>query len=410
MKSLKLKDDVYWVGMQDPDLKVFDIVMETKYGTSYNSYLVKGSDKIAIFETVKLKFVDEYIDKLNEVIDPSSIDYIIVDHTEPDHAGSIEKLLSLAKNAKVVGSRQAIDFLKEIVNRTFESIVVKHGDTLSLGNKTLQFISAPFLHWPDSIYTYLVEDRILFTCDSFGSHYSFDGVLYSAIPENKIINYRKALQLYFRDIFSPFKKYMLDAIDKIKDLSIDMIGTGHGPVLDKDIKNVIETYRKWSVETNPDTKKKVVVPFVSAYGYTESLADEIIKGITENNDIIVKRYNLNLLNYNELKDEIVNEFYFADGILFGTSTINGDALPLIWDLAISLNPVLHSGKVASAFGSYGWSGEGVPNIVNRLKQVRMKVAESYRVKFKPSPLELENALEYGRKFAQFVRTGKVICE
>ncbi len=142
--------------------------MYTPYGTTYNSYVVKGSEKIAVFETVKEKCFDDYLSKLNSLgIDPKSIDYIVVDHTEPDHAGSVEKLLELSPKAKVIGSMQAIEFLKDIVNKDFEYIVVGDNDTISLGNKTLQFISAPFLHWPDSMYTYIPEDKALITCDSF---------------------------------------------------------------------------------------------------------------------------------------------------------------------------------------------------------------------------------------------------
>jgi flavorubredoxin/NADPH-dependent 2,4-dienoyl-CoA reductase/sulfur reductase-like enzyme len=408
MKSLELKKDIHWVGSLDPDLRIFDIIMQTQFGTTYNSYVVKGSEKIAVFETVKAKCFDEYVEKLKEIIDdPAKIDYIVVDHTEPDHAGSVEMLLDLAPHAKVVGSQAAIDFLADIANKEIDSIVVEHGDTLNLGNKTLKFISAPFLHWPDSIYTYIPEDRVLMTCDSFGSHYSFDEVLYSKISDEQMKDYESALLYYYTAIFGPFKGYVLEAIEKIKDFDIEMVCTGHGPVLDENPQKIIETYKNWSTEENPNTKKKIIVPYVSAYGYTEELAQNIIKGINEAGDFEIKSYNLNIANYGELKQEIMNEIYWADAILLGTSTINGDALPPIWDIAVSLNGIVHGGKIASAFGSYGWSGEGVPNIISRLDQVRMLVPEGYRIKFKPSGKEIENAVEYGKKFAEYVLSGKV---
>lgn len=147
MKNVEIKKDIYWVGALDPGLRVFDIIMYTPYGTTYNSYVVKGNEKVALFETVKEKCFDEYLKTLETLyIKPSDIDYIVVDHTEPDHAGSVGKILELAPHAKVVGSMQAISFLKEIINRDFDHIVVRDGDTLSLGNKTLKFISAPFVH------------------------------------------------------------------------------------------------------------------------------------------------------------------------------------------------------------------------------------------------------------------------
>ncbi len=158
-EKLKLKDGIHWIGALDPELRVFDIIMYTEFGTTYNSYLVKGTEKTAVFETVKAKCFDAYLENLKSEIDVAKLDYIIVDHTEPDHSGSVEMLLELAPKAKVVGSAAAIRFLKAIANREFESIVVNTGDTLDLGGKTLKFISAPFLHWPDSIYTYIEEDK-----------------------------------------------------------------------------------------------------------------------------------------------------------------------------------------------------------------------------------------------------------
>lgn len=407
MNNLKLKDNIYWVGALDPDLKVFDIIMETEFGTTYNSYLVKGSEKTVLFETVKVKYYDDYIKRLSELTDLKDIDYIVVNHTEPDHAGSIEKILKLAARAKIVGSEQAIDFLKEIANRPFESITVKHGDTIDLGNKTLKFISAPFLHWPDSIYTYIPEDKMLFTCDSFGSHYSFDGILYSAIPNDKIKDYKSALLYYYTAIFGPFKDFVIQALDKIKDLDIDMLCVGHGPVIDKDIPDLLDTYRKWSTPDVTNDKTLVVIPHVSAYGYTADICSQIIKGITEKSDIEVKAYNINISNYNSLKNEIMEDISHAKGVLFGTSTINGDALPPIWDLAVSLSPIVHKGKIVSAFGSYGWSGEAVGNITDRLKQLRMQVAPSFRVRFKPSEKDLSAALDYGRAFAEYIRKNAV---
>lgn len=410
MKSLEIKKNIYWIGVLDPNLKIFDIIMETKFGTSYNSYLVKGSEKIAVFETTKAKFFDDYLNELEEVLpNPTEIDYIVVDHTEPDHSGSLVRLLDYAKNATVVGSKAAIEFLKNIVNKSFKYKIVEHGDTISLGDKTLKFISAPFLHWPDSIYTYIEEDKVLITCDSFGAHYAFNEILLSKLPEEKKQEYMVALRYYFMCIFSPFKKYMLQGIDKIKDLQIDMVLPGHGPILDKNPQDIIKIYKDWSTEENPNKYKVIVMPYVSAYGYTGEIADEIEKGIKfYDSSIVVKKYNLNVDNFKTLEGEILREFKWADGILFGTSTINGDALPPIWSLVTSLNPIVDAGKYASAFGSYGWSGEGVPNIIDRLNQLRMHVIDGYVIKFKPDENDLRGAFEFGKKFADAMTSKKIV--
>lgn len=392
METLELKKNLYWTGIKDKDLRVFDIIMETEFGTTYNSYLIKGSEKTALFETAKFKFFDTYLAELKQLVDISKIDYIIVDHTEPDHAGSVAKLIEMNPNIKIVGTAVAISFLKNIVNRDFYSIAVKENDTLSLGDKTLHFMILPNLHWPDTMYTYVEEDKVLVTCDSFGSHYTFDGVLRSQVTDEE--GYMTALKYYFDNIIGPFKPYMLKALKRIENLDIDMICTGHGPVLDSKIPEILDTYLKWSTVINPNQDKTVVIPYVSAYGYTAEIAEEIARGIRESGKIDVRLYDCVTAD----QGEILADIGFADGILFGTPTIVGEALKPIWDLTTSMFACTHGGKLASAFGSFGWSGEGVNHIVERLKQLRMKVVDGLRIKFKPGKNDLIEAYDYGYDF------------
>lgn len=396
MKSLEIKKDIYWVGALDPNLRIFDIIMYTPYGTTYNSYVIKGSEKTAVFETVKAEFFDEYIERLKTLdIDINKIDYIIVDHTEPDHAGSVAKLLELSPKAKVVGSKTAIEFMKDIVNKNFSYITVNDGDTLSLGNKTLKFISAPLLHWPDSIYTYVPEDNMLFTCDSFGSHYSSENVFNDLIENRR--HYMDALKYYFDCIMGPFKPYVLKAIDKIKDLKIDVICPGHGPVLRENPWEIVNIYKNWSTPEPSSEKDKVTISYVSAYGYTRELANEIAKGIKSKGDFDIKLYDV---IHHEMAD-ILKDINESSGILFGSPTINSDLLEPIRDILTKLNPLVHGGKVAGAFGSFGWSGEAVHNMENRLKELRMDMAlPSVKVKFKPSEEDFKTAFNYGEAFAE----------
>ncbi|AJA47158.1 flavo-diiron protein FprA2 [Clostridium pasteurianum DSM 525 = ATCC 6013] len=398
MKALEVKKNIYWVGALDPGLRIFDIIMYTPFGTTYNSYVVKGKNKTVVFETVKEKFFDQYLERLQSLnIDITSIDYIVVDHTEPDHVGSVAKLLDISKDAKVVGSSTAIKFLKGIVNHDFDYIEVKDGSTLDLGDKTLQFISAPLLHWPDSIYTYIPEDNMLITCDSFGCHYCSEEMF-----DDKIENYNdylEALKYYFDGIMGPFKPYVLRALEKIKDLPIDTIGTGHGPILRKHHKEVIDMYKKWASENILDPKS-IVIAYVSAYGYTKSLAEKIREGIQSIGD-----YNVELLDviYHK-QDEVINKLNTAAGILFGSPTINSDALKPILDLLNILNPIIHGGKPAAAFGSYGWSGEAVPNIERRLKELRLDViTPGLKVNFKPSEEDFISAYKFGESFGEKIK-------
>lgn len=392
MKTLELRKGFYWAGIADHDLRVFDIIMYTEFGTTYNSYVMKAGDKVVLFETAKVKFFDDYIAKLKELIDVTRIDYLVVSHTEPDHAGSVEKLLEYSPQMKIIATGCAINFLKEIVNGDFCSIAVRDNQRMQIGDKNLRFFFVPNLHWPDTMYTYIEEEQILVTCDSFGSHYAFDDVLVSKVTDHE--GYMRATKYYFDCIIGPFKPFMLKALDRIRDIDISMICTGHGPVLDEKIDFIMNTYREWCTVVNPNPRKTVIIPYVSAYGYTKSLAEKIAEGIRDSGDVDVRSYDLVEAD----QAVVLEELGFADGILFGTPTIVGEALKPIWDLTTSIFAGTHGGKLASAFGSYGWSGEGVPHIMERLEQLKMKVMPPLKVRFKPSEAQLTDAYEYGYNF------------
>ena len=394
MGAIQAMDNVYYVGVQDKDLRVFDIIMHSDYGTSYNSYLVRGSEKTALFETCKLEFWDEYIANIREVCDPSEIDYIVVNHTEPDHAGCMERLLELAPNAKVLGSSTALTFLKEIVNHPFPSQAVTEADQIDLGGLTLTFLSVPFLHWPDSMYTYIPELKALFSCDSFGCHYADDRVFNDLIDGD----FTDAYLYYFTHIIGPFKRpFMTKALDKIAALDIQFIGNGHGPVLRSNIQKYLDMYREWCAP-QAKTGKDVVIAYVSAYGYTRSLAEAIAKGVKEAG-VEVKLFDLVTDNAEEAKAAIAD----ADGFLLGSPTLVGDALPPVYDMMLGLNPIIHRGKFAGAFGSYGWSGEAVPNLVARMQQLKLSMPlEGMKIRFKPTQQDLDNAVSYGKQFAEAV--------
>ena len=267
-KALKLRENFYWAGILDDTLRVFDIIMYTEFGTTYNSYVMKAEDKVILFETAKAKFWDQYLENLKEVIDVTKIDYLVVSHTEPDHAGSVERLLELSPQMKILATGCAIGFLKEIVNRDFTAIAVKDNQTMEIGGKTLRFMVVPNLHWPDIMYTFIEEEQILVTCDSFGAHYCLPEVVSGKITAEE--DYRKALKYYYDCIIGPFKPFMLKALDRVEPVDITMICTGHGPVLEgKWIRQVMKLYREWSTVKNPNPRKTVIIPYVSAYGYTK---------------------------------------------------------------------------------------------------------------------------------------------
>ncbi len=387
-KSLNVTKDVYWVGALDKDLRVFDIVMTTEYGTSYNSYIVKGSEKTALIETAKDKFFDEFMTRLKEVTEPEKIDYLIVNHTEPDHSGSVEKFLDINPDITVVGSVSAIKFLGEITNRKFKSLVVKEGDTIDLGGKTLSFVSAPFLHWPDSMYTYLQEEKTLFTCDSFGCHYADDKVFNDLIEGD----FSDAYKYYFDCIMGPFKEHVLKVLDKVEKLDVKIVCPGHGPVLRKDLQKYFDLYRQWSTVTKGNY---AVVAYASAYGYTKILAEAVAKGIEESGTP-VKLFNLE----EATTAQVLGEVALAKGIVLGSPTIVNDMVPPVAAVLAGLNPTINKGLTAGAFGSYGWSGEAANNIQARFEQLKFKTPlPPLRVMFKPSEEQYNQAVQFGKDFA-----------
>lgn len=387
----QLTNDLTWVGVQDPQLKVFDIIMETEYGTTYNAYLLKGLEKTALIETVKLPFFDEFRKHIEAVLPIAQIDYLIVNHTEPDHAGSIARLLEINPDLTVVGSPAALQFLKEIVNQDFRSLIAKEGMTLDLGGKTLQLIMAPNLHWPDTMYTLAQEDGILFTCDSFGAHYAFEGLRVSEVKDHKA--YQSALKYYYDHILKPFRPFMRKALDKVEGLDVKMICPGHGPVLDCGLDAIVEQYRQWNVE--PQLENKLILAYVSAYGYTEQLAQAIARGIES------AGWQAELVELTQTPTaEVVEKLEQARGFLLGSPTILAEALPPVWTLLSYLNPVVHGGKYAAVFGSYGWSGEAFAHLEERLKQLRITVMPALKVRFKPSPAQLAEAEQAGRDWVK----------
>ena len=323
-----------------------------------------------------------------------------MNHTEPDHADGIGLLLEKNPEITVVGTAVAINNLKQIINRTdFKARTVKDKDTLSLGDITLEFHVLPNLHWPDTMWTYAKEIKTLFPCDSFGAHFATEEVLRSKVTDEE--GYWKAAKYYFDCIMAPFAKpFVRNGLVRLGELDVDMICTGHGPVLDSHIDEIVEKTKEWSAP-RPFARPTVVIPYVTAYGYTEMIAKAIAEGLVESAD-----GNMDVLLHNMQEDDpetVIDEINRADGVLFGSPTIVGEALPPIFNLTTGLHAALVKGKHAAAFGSFGWSGEAVPHLTERLKQLNMKVHDGLRIRFKPSEADLREAKAYGEYFGHLVR-------
>ncbi len=395
MEGLKIKDGVFYTGAFDPDLRVFDIVIPTAHGTTYNSYFIQGSEKSALIDTVKLNTKDQLISKLSGLTDISKIDYIVINHTEPDHSGSLHIIKEIAKDATLVYSKNAHHFVKHIIKKDYNNITVGDGDSLDLGGKTLQFISAPFLHWPDTMFSYLKEDKILFPCDFFGAHYC-DANVFNDLLADKDEAF-EAFKFYFTHIMRPFKNYSLSALDKLKNYDIEIIAPSHGPILRKDLKKYIDWYMEASKASNPDSAvKKIAVIYASAYGNTEEMAKHIAKGA--NIDGLTEVSLINLVE-SDIKD-VVDNIERADAVIVGSPTLNAKPPKPIFDMISSLVMLNVKNKRAAVFGCYGWSGEAVQMVQDILKSLRfIIVQEGLKIQMTPFEEDLLNCEKFGLDFA-----------
>ncbi|MCY6959048.1 FprA family A-type flavoprotein [Clostridium brassicae] len=392
MSAIELKDNVYWVGVKDYELEVFDIIMKTERGTTYNSYLI-DDDKVAIIDSVKDGFLEESIGNIKEIIGDRKVDYIIVQHTELDHSGALKRMLEIYPEAVIVASQAAINYLKEILNTDFKFKNALSLGELSLGEHTLKFISAPNLHWPDTMFTYINEKNILFTCDVTGAHYCPEDILND--PHGN--EYLKEFKYYFDVIMGPFKKFVLVALEKIRDLDIEIIAPSHGLIhTGKYVKEVIDLYKEFSKEQ--PVEKNVQIFYISAYHNTEKMAEYLCKKINEKG-IKTEVHEITSMDL----DKALNLVNKASGILIGSPTINQDAVEPAWRLLTSISLIPNRGKAAAAFGSYGWSGEGVPMMMERLKSMKFKIIdEGFRFKFVPDDKEYKIADEFVEKFINII--------
>lgn len=400
---IDVSESVKWIGALDYDIVTFDVVMETEYGTTYNSYFI-DADKKVIVDTVKEKFWDAYLEKIKSVTDLNKIDYIVVNHTEPDHSGNIRNLLNAAPNAVVVGSGNAIRYLKDMIGPNFPHMVVKHGQTLNLGNKSLQFIGAPNLHWPDTIYSYLQEEKVLFTCDSFGCHFCHE-----AMFDDEVGNIDDAFKYYYDVILKPFSKFMLRAIERIRPLNINVICPGHGPILRSNWKKYVDLSEKYAQEAvKYPINHRVFIPYVSAYHKTGVIAEKIAEGILRAGDIEVELQDIEKASLGELDEQITR----SSAIIVGSPTINQNILLPIYKLFALINPLRDKGKMAGAFGSYGWSGENKQMLETNLKNLKLNLFdEGVFVKFTPDEEEEKRCVAFGKAFGEaLLNQAKVVEE
>lgn len=399
MSSIEITDSVFWVGAKDPELAVFDIVIPTEYGTTYNSYLLRGENESGVIDCVSHPFHGEWLEKISERIPPEKLDFVVINHSEPDHSGAIVELLKVNPQVKVYLSKAAKGFVDNIVNDEYNVRVVEDGEELDLGGKKLSFVLAPYLHWPDTIFTYDETDGILFPCDCFGAHYSTEKLFNDELEGDEKKSAQLAFRYYYSTIMRPYKDYILKAYDKIKDKKIEIIAPSHGPVLREAPWDYVEWYReRASIMERKGDRKRVVVVYASAHGNTAAMAKKVAEGAQGAGALV------RLMNTVDVPmSEIIDEIEIADAVVFGTSTLNATVPKPILNIVSNMVVLTVRGMYFSVFGSYGWSGEAIKMVQDILSTMRMKLAaEPVRVRMTPSEEELRRCVMLGEDVANKV--------
>ena len=397
LAPLRVVSNVNWVGVNDTETERFEGLWEIPEGVSYNSYLVIGSEKKVLIDSVLKRYEAEHLEKIRRLIDPSSIDYIVLNHIEPDHTGAVPRILELSPEAQVVLTPIALNLLKHFYHIEPKTVIVKGDDTsINLGDETLRFISTPWLHWPETMSSYLVDQKILFSCDAFGSFRRLpDGLIIEADIENIHEYMRNASKKYFAGVFSEKREWVLKALKKFADLGIEpkMLAPSHGPLYNVNANEIMSLWASWS---RPDFVKKVVVAFGSMYGMTAKLVEAVIEGIEEAGGKAVV-FDLS----EKVPIDVLSEVLDAPALLVGSPTYERDMFPKVKQFLNLLESKKLSDRLAGVFGSYGWSGEGTRRLTEQLASIGYRlVGQPIAVLGNPLQEDLEKAKALAKTVAQ----------
>lgn len=356
-----LKPNVYSVGVIDWDRRFFDELIPLPDGTSYNSYLIKGSEKVALIDTVDPEKTTAFVDNILKTgID--KIDYLVCNHCEQDHSGTIPDILLLYPDAKVVTNTKCKGMLVDHLELEDDKfIIIEDNETLSLGDKTLQFVFTPWVHWPETMSTYLQEDKILFSCDMFGSHLATSELI--AKCDDKLYNDAKR---YYAEIMMPFRPAVRKNVARVSELELDLIAPSHGPVYDKP-SFIIDAYSQWAGD---EVKNMVLIPFVSMHHSTRKMVEYLTEALIDR-DVPVQPFNIRGGDIGELAVDLVD----AATIVLGSPQVLTTAHPDVAYVALLANALRPKTKFASIIGSYGWGGKMVDNLAGMISNLKVELID-----------------------------------
>jgi flavorubredoxin len=394
--SIGIKNNVYWVGKIDWELRKFHgDEYSTHRGSTYNAYLVK-EDRVALIDTVWRPFSKEFVENLAREIDLHKIDYVIANHAEIDHSGALPELMRQIPNAPIYCTNNGVKSLKGHYHQDWNFNVVKTGDRLSLGKKELVFVEAPMLHWPDSMFCYLTEDNILFSNDAFGQHYASEYMFNDLVDQNELFN---ECVKYYANILTPFSPMVTKKIKEVLsfNLPLDIICTSHGIIWRDKPEQIVERYLEWADNYQ---ENQITIIYDSMWNGTRVMAEKIANGIKEaDKEVNVKLFNLAKTD----KNDVITEVFKSKAILMGSPTINRGILVSVAGILEEIKGLKFRNKKAAAFGCYGWSGESTKIISESLKSAGFDVVDDgIKAMWNPNKENATECIEYGKQFASKV--------
>jgi flavorubredoxin len=385
---VEIKNGVHWVGAVDWDIKDFH-GYSTYKGTTYNSYLILD-DKITLFDTVKKPFKNDLLHNIYKVIEPSKIDYLVINHVEPDHSGSIPEMVEIIKPEKIFCSARGKKALLDHYHREdWPYEVVSSGQEVSIGKRTISFLETRMLHWPDSMFSYIKEDALLISSDAFGQHWATTERFNDEVDSPELMKH--ALK-YFANILLPYAGLVQKLVAEVQkmNLKIDMIAPDHGLIWRQNPLQIVEAYSKWSKQ---ESRRKALLVYDTMWHSTEMMAKAIADGLIESG-ISVRIMNLAC----EHRSDIITELMDSKAVIVGSSTLNNGMLPRMADMLCYMKGLKPMNKFAASFGSYGWSGEAVKQIGKSLEEMKMKVfGPGISLQFVPDHEGLKKCVDLGRE-------------
>jgi flavorubredoxin len=395
MQPIEIAKGVFDVGVIDWNIRDFH-GYSTKAGTTYNAFLILD-EKIALIDTVKSHFGDELLDNISQIVDPKKIDYVISNHTEMDHSGSLPRIMHrVGEDKPLYCSKMGAKNLTKHFPQPWDYHPVKTGDELSLGSKTLTFLETRMIHWPDSMFSYLKEDKILFSSDGFGQHYAGFEKLDDQVSEEVMYQAKK----YFANILLLYAPRILKLINQVVEmgLEIDMICPDHGIIWRKDTSKIIDAYIKWS---NQEPAQKAVVVYDTMWDSTKAMAETIAKGIASQG-VAVKPIHIRSSHRSDIMTEVLD----ARAVIVGSPTLNNQMFPTVADFLTYMKGLKPINKIGGSFGSYGWSGEAAKLVQKELEAMKFDIIEpGLRIQYRPDKESLDACFEYGKKVGEAVISG-----